>query len=148
MIRLTTSFICLLTLCLLFVSGTGQTSASPTREQAEVDRTPEAVIRAARVIFIHARSDFFDREALERELLNQPDFRRWGLAITTNREEADLIAEVTRKKLTTRFTIRLIDAQTRHVLLAVEASSLGGEIEPHLARNLVKQLKPYLDKKE
>ncbi len=141
MTRLTSFFICLLTLCLLFISGTGQTS-----EQAEVDRTPEAVIRAARTIFIHVQSEFFDREALERELLNQPDFRRWGLVITTNREDADLIAEVTRKKLTTRFTIRLIDAQTRHVLVAAEASSLGGEIEPHLARNLVKRLKPYRDK--
>jgi hypothetical protein len=109
-------------------------------------RTPESVIRTAQIIFIQPRSEFFDRAALERELLKNPDFRRWGMVITANREEADLIAEVTRKKFTTRFTIRLIDPLKSHVLAAAEASSLGGEIEPKLADRFARLVRPYRDK--
>ncbi len=102
---------------------------------------PYAVLRTASKIFVQAKSDFMDREALERELLNRADFSEWGMVVTRNREDANLVVEITRKKFTTRFTIRLVDPRTSHVLAAEEASSLGGEIEPKLADRFVKLIK-------
>ncbi len=113
-------------------------SQSPAVQSAT---KPASVLRTASKIFVQAKSDFMDREALERELLKRSDFREWGMIITRNRVDADLLVEITRKKFTTRFTIRLIDPLTTHVLAADEASSLGGEIEPKLADRFVKLIK-------
>ena len=118
-------------------------AVSTARQQSGNDRSVAEILSSARVVFIQGRSGFFDREALERELLKHPDFRAWELTLTKNIEAADLVAEITRKKFTTRFTIRLIDPRSEHVIAAEQANSLGGTIEPKLADRLVKLLRPY-----
>lgn len=95
----------------------------------------------ARLIYINVRTEYMNGEALERELLKRAEFRRWGMAITRKKEEAELIVEVTRKKFTTRFSISIIDADTDFVIAADSASSIGGTIEPKLADRFIKQVK-------
>ena len=100
-----------------------------------------SVLRSAKSIFIDAKSELMSTSAFERELLKLPEFEVWGLTITHNKEKADLIVEVYRKRWTTRFTIIVIDPGTKSVLASCEESSLGGEIEPKLANCLIKILR-------
>ena len=99
------------------------------------------VLQKARLLFIRPRSGFFDKDKLERELLKRKDFGDMGLEITRSVSNADLVLEITRKRFTTRFTCNVIEPVTERVLTGVTASSLGGEIEPHLAEALVKEFK-------
>lgn len=99
------------------------------------------VMRLARMLYIRSRSSWFNAEKLERELLKRKEFGELGLEITRNGKRADLILEVTRKPLTTRFTCAFFEPSSERVVAGTTASSLGGEIEPHLAEAIVKQFK-------
>jgi len=101
---------------------------------------PEA-LRQARLLFIRPRSSFFNKEKLERKLLKRKEFNEMGLEMTRSISNADLVLEITRKRLTTRFTCNVIEPITQRVLAGTTASSLGGEIEPNLADAIVKELK-------
>lgn len=103
--------------------------------------TGEALLCTAKIIYLNIRSEYMNGEALERELLKRPEFHRFGMAITRNKENAELIIEVTRKKFTTRFTLSIIDPDTNLVIASDSANSVGGTIEPKLADRFVKQLK-------
>jgi len=107
-----------------------------------VSELPAAeALNKAWLLFIRPRSGFFDKEKLERELLKRKEFGEMGLEITRSVNTADLVLEVTRKRFTTRFTCNVIEPVTQRVLAGVTASSLGGEVEPHLADALVKEFK-------
>lgn len=99
------------------------------------------VMREARVLYIKQRSSRFNKEKLERELIKRREFGEMGLEITRNEDLADLVLDVTRKRFTTRFTCSFLEPTTERVVAGVTASSLGGEIEPHLADAIVKQFK-------
>ena len=98
-------------------------------------------LREARLLFIRPRSSWFNSQKLERELLKRKEFGEMGLEITRSANSADLILEITRKTFTTRFTCSIIEPTTERVLAGTTASSLGGEIEPHLADAILKQFK-------
>lgn len=98
-------------------------------------------LRQARLLFIRPKSSFMNKEKLERELLKRKEFGEMGLEITRSHLNADLILEITRKRLTTRFTCNVIEPVTQRILAGTTASSLGGEIEPNLADAIVKELK-------
>lgn len=114
--------------------------AMPTEGRVAEFPAPE-VMRLARILYIRSRSAWFNTEKLERELLKRKEFGELGLEITRNGKRADLILEITRKPLTTRFTCSFFEPSSERVVGATTASSLGGEIEPHLADAIVKQFK-------
>lgn len=99
------------------------------------------VMSEARVLYIKQRSSRFNKEKLERELIKRREFGEMGLEITRNEDLADLILDVTRKRFTTRFTCSFLEPTTERVVAAATASSLGGEIEPHMADAIIKQFK-------
>lgn len=99
------------------------------------------VLRLARLLYIRPRSSWFNQEKLERELLKRKEFGELGLEITRKAEHANLVLEVTRKVFTTRFTCSIIEPSSERVVGSATASSLGGEIEPHLAEAIIKQFK-------
>lgn len=100
-----------------------------------------SILRAAKTVFIQPKSDYMNREALERELVKHPEFNHLGLLVVRDKDEADLILEVYRKKWTTRFTITAVDARTGALVASCQESSIGGEIEPKLAKCFIKQAK-------
>lgn len=100
--------------------------------QAPTTRS-DHILRSAETVFVDAKSNYMNREALERELLNHPDFNQLGLVILQEEKGADLILEIHRKRWTTRFTATVIDPRSKTVLASCEETSLGGEIEPKLA---------------
>lgn len=99
------------------------------------------ILRAAKTVFIQPKSDYLNREALERELVKHPDFNQLGLLVVRDKEEADLILEIYRKKWTTRFTITAVDARTGALVASCQESSIGGDVEPKLAKCFIKQAK-------
>jgi hypothetical protein len=101
----------------------------------------DEALRKARLLLIRPRSSWFNREKLERELLKRKEFGELRLELTRDDNQADLILEITRKIFTTRFTCSVIEPSASRILAAVTASSLGGEIEPHLADAIIKQFK-------
>lgn len=112
------------------------------RPKIPISELPAAeALRQARLLFIRPKSSFLNKEKLERELLKRKEFVEMGLEITRSHLNADLILEITRKRLTTRFTCNVIEPVTQRVLAGTTASSLGGEIEPNLADAIVKEFK-------
>ena len=108
--------------------------------------TPEpasavSLLRAAKTVFIQPKSDYMNREALERELVKHPEFNQLGLLVVRDKEAADLILEVYRKKWTTRFTITAVDARTGALVASCQENSIGGDVEPKLAKCFIKQAK-------
>lgn len=122
-----------------------QTSVAPTPTPLPLGRLanlPAAeALRTARLLCLLPRSHWFNREKLERELLRHNEFGALSLELTRSTHDADLVLEVTRKVFTTRFTCAIIEPYTRRVLASTTATSLGGEIEPHLAEAIIKQFK-------
>ncbi|MFN7930943.1 MAG: hypothetical protein U0Y68_24060 [Blastocatellia bacterium] len=100
-----------------------------------------AILRTAKAVFVLPKSDYMNREALERELVKQPDFNQLGLLVVRDKQEAQLILEVYRKKWTTRFTITAVDARTGALVASCQESSIGGDVEPKLAKCFIKQAK-------
>ncbi len=100
-----------------------------------------AILRIAKTVFVYPKSEYMNREALERELVKHPDFNQLGLLVVRNKEDADLILEVYRKKWTTRFTITAVDARTKALVSSCQESSIGGDVEPKLAKCFIKQLR-------
>lgn len=118
----------------------GVIEAMPT--ESRLAEFPAAeVMRLARMLYLRSRSSWFNPEKLERELLKRKEFGELGLEITRNSKRADLILEITRKPLTTRFTCSFFEPSSERVVAGTTASSLGGEIEPNLADAIVKQFK-------
>jgi hypothetical protein len=109
------------------------------------DRLPELpareVMKYAQLLHFKARSRWYNAEKLERELLKRKEFGELGLEVTREEKYADLVIEVTRKKLTTRFTCTMLEPHSKRVVGGTTASSLGGEVEPHLADALIKEFK-------
>ncbi len=100
-----------------------------------------AILRTAKTVFVAPKSECMNREALERELVKHPDFNQLGMLVVRNKEDADLILEVYRKKWTTRFTITAMDAKTKALVSSCQESSIGGDVEPKLAKCFIKQLR-------
>jgi hypothetical protein len=99
------------------------------------------VMRLARLLYIRPRSSWFNKEKLERELLKRKEFGELGLELTRSAPNANLVLEITRKVFTTRFTCSIIEPSSERIVGSTTASSLGGEIEPHLAEAIIKQFK-------
>lgn len=136
----------LFTVSLISAQATCFRQQRPDAEpRASTDK--ESTLCRARVVLVHVRTDYMNREALERELLKRREFTGGGMTITRNREEAELTIEVTRKIFTTRFTISLLNARTGHVIASDSANSIGGTIEPKLADRFVRQLKKACSEK-
>ena len=121
--------------------------AKPMPPPVRLSDLPAAeVMRKARLVYIRPRSSWFNREKLERELLKRKEFGELGLELTRSANNAELVLEITRKTFTTRFTCSIIEPATERVLAGMTASSLGGEIEPHLADAILKQFKEVRSK--
>jgi hypothetical protein len=119
---------------------TGAGLAASTRGQVSDSATPATILRNAKVIYIRKESVFFKPAELENELLKRPEFQRWGLTITRNEADADLILEVSRKVFT-RFVYTVLDRRTNTVVASGKLSSLGGTLSTKVAKRFVEQMR-------
>jgi hypothetical protein len=118
--------------------------------------SPDEILKTGRLIYICTgyedtkagrigceSSGFMSQKKLEEELLKRSEFRHWQMVITRNREEAEMLLEITRKKFTTRFTLNIINARDSHIIASFSATSIGGTIEPKLAKGFVDEIKKH-----
>ena len=100
---------------------------------------PVTILRQAKLIYVRKKTAYIEATELENELRKRPEFQRWGLAITRNEVDADLILEVNRKVFT-RFVYSVIDPRTNTVVASGKLSSLGGTLSTKIAKRFIEQL--------
>ncbi|HEV7857008.1 MAG TPA: hypothetical protein VGO91_00010 [Pyrinomonadaceae bacterium] len=98
-------------------------------------------LRAAHNIFIRSKSVYFKSSTLENSLLQQDEFQQWGLVITRDESDADLIIEVGRKAFTTSFIYSVIDPRNKRVVASGRVNSIGGTVEGKITDSLMKKLR-------
>ena len=121
-----------------FTHGAGSVALP---QNAAPARSPAGVLRSARTIFIRSKSVYFNPSTLENSLLQQEEFRQWGLAVTREEAGADLVIEVGRKVFTTSFIYSVIDPTTRVVVAGGRVNSLGGTVEGKITHSFIKKLR-------
>lgn len=135
-----------LTIALCLTTNANQSNSSNPKNlvlqplTAKSQRKKNA-LKEAEVIFVDVCTDFMSKQTFERDLLLKPEFQKFGLIISRDEKEADLVVQITRKTLSTWFTISLIDPVSNHVLASDRATSLGGTIEPKLADQFIQIIK-------
>lgn len=95
---------------------------------------------------ILSKSEYFTPTTLEAALFKNKEFVAWGISVTRNPQEADVVIEVSRKIFTTKFVYSIVEVRTRHVLGSGMVNSIGGTVEGKIADNFVKFLRPYRTK--
>ncbi len=115
-------------------------------QNGQVVLTPNEALRTAKTITLEKHSLQPSMQALEKELIKRPEWKRINLSLVTNRESADLYVEISFVHLsliTHRYTFRVFDNRTGTVIAAGETTSWGSLAE-NLARNIAKELDKVL----
>jgi len=125
-------------------------SESETREERARPRVtdPATILRKARFIRVHSLSAFVNEQEVEDSLRKRKEFRAWGMVVTRNDSEADLVIEITRKSFSRRFTFVVLDPRTMEVVASGKTRSVlfGKKIPNKVAEkftNRVKVFRPY-----
>jgi hypothetical protein len=129
-------FFCYLFLLTLSVNVSGQDNSN------QKSKENNERLRSAKVYFIRSDSRYVNSEALENEILKQPEVEQWGLIITRDESASDLILEVTRKRWSKKFTFVVIDRTTNYVLLTGKIRDRWfHRVENLIARRFVERMK-------
>jgi hypothetical protein len=124
---------------LTLVSATQDPRQDPQSETKRV--SPNDALRAAQTIFIRSKSVYFKASTLENSLLQRDEFQQWGLVITREESDADLIIEVGRKVFTTSFIYSVIDPRNKRVVASGRVNSIGGTVEGKITDSFMKKLR-------
>lgn len=106
---------------------------------------PASVLRRARFVFVRSDSAFVSGHEVEDSLRKRKEFQAWGMVITRNEAQADLIVEITRKPLTRRFTFSVLDPRTSEVVTSGKTRSVlfGKKISNKIAEKFANRVKVY-----
>ena len=140
---------------ILSVAGLTLAAQSPGNSCASTPSNSESTwqeeLRCTKVLQVEATSRFFNADALVRELLKSKDFQGLGYqavkhaasqpASGAKSRTGEMLLRVTRKKFTTRFTVALLNPASNRLYVSEESSSLGGDIEPDLAKSILKWIR-------
>ncbi|HZE73497.1 MAG TPA: hypothetical protein VE135_28630 [Pyrinomonadaceae bacterium] len=100
---------------------------------------PAAALRSACFIYVRSISVFVTAEDIENKLRKHPDFKRYGMVITRQEADADLILEV-RRSVLTKFVFSAVEPRTLVVVASGKLSSLGGTVDGKVAKLFMKQV--------
>src|SRR5215207_8131922 len=109
---------------------------------------PAGLLRTARSVYVRSNTVFVKAPEVEDSLRKRKEFRAWGMTVTRNLADADLVIEIDRKPLTRRFTFTVLDPRTMAVLTSGKTRSVlfGKKIHNKVAEkfaNRVKTVRPY-----
>ena len=106
---------------------------------------PAAVMRTARFVYVRSLTAFVDGHEVEDSLRKRKEFRAWGMAITRDEGQADLIIEITRKPLSRRFTFSVVEPRTMAVVTSGKTRSVlfGKKIPNKIAEKFANRVKVY-----
>ena len=121
-------------------------SESAPREVARARVTdPATILRRARFVYVNSDSAFVNAREVEDSLLKRKEFKAWGMVVTRNFGEADLVIEISRKAFTRRFTFTVLDPRTNEVLASGKMRSVlfGKKISNKVAEQFANRVKVY-----
>ncbi|MDQ3800783.1 MAG: hypothetical protein M3384_15150 [Acidobacteriota bacterium] len=104
--------------------------------------TPAESLRTAKTIALVKSSLQPSRQALEKELMKRPDWKKLNLTLVRYKETADLYVEigyVSLSWLTHRYVFRIYDRRSGAVIAAGETTSWGS-LSENLARQISRKL--------
>ena len=106
---------------------------------------PATVLRKARFVMVRSDSAFVSGREVEDSLRKRKEFRAWGMVITRDEAQADLIIEITRRPLTRRFTFSVLDPRTSGVVTSGKTRSVlfGKKIPNKIAEKFANRVKVY-----
>ncbi|HVF66311.1 MAG TPA: hypothetical protein VM914_01520 [Pyrinomonadaceae bacterium] len=108
-------------------------------------KDPATILRRARFVYVSSDSAFVNAQEVEDSLLKRKEFRAWGMVVTRNFGEADLVVEIRRKAFTRRFTFSVVDPRTNEVLASGKMRSVlfGKKIPNKVAEQFANRVKVY-----
>ena len=127
-------------------------SESESRPKEEVVRPrvtdPAAIMRTAHFIRVHSDSIFISGREVEDSLRKRKEFQAWGMVLTRNDADADLVIEIARKAFTRRFTFTVLDPRTMEIVTSGKTRDVifGKKIANKIAEkfaNRIKVVRPY-----
>lgn len=106
---------------------------------------PGTILRRARYVLVRSDSAFVSGREVEASLQKRKEFKAWGMVVTRNDAEADLVIEITRRPLTRRFTFSVIDPRTLEVVASGKTRSVlfGKKIPNKIAEKFANRVKVY-----
>jgi hypothetical protein len=117
--------------------------ATPFTRPSAVD--PATILRRARFVLVRSDSVFVSGREVEDSLRKRKEFRAWGMVVTRDEAEADLVIEITRKSFTRRFTFAVLDPRTSEVVAGGKTRSVifGRKIANKVAEKFANRVKVY-----
>jgi len=100
-----------------------------------------STLATARIIYIASQTTFLKQAEMEKELLKHKEFEDWGLELTRDPKEADILLEVKRAAFQSNFPYSVIDRRTKVVLAAGEVNSLAGTVAGKISSQLIEKMK-------
>ena len=121
----------------------GEDEAAATVQTRVTD--PATILRRARFVYVRSDSAFISGREVEDSLRKRKEFQAWGMVVTRDATQADLIIEITRKPLTRRFTFSVIDPHTSEVVASGKTRSVifGKKIANKVAEKFTNRVKVY-----
>jgi len=109
---------------------------------------PAEIMRRARFVYVESDSAFVNAREVEDSLRKRKEFQAWGMVVTRNGSDADLVIQISRKAFTRRFTFTVVDPRTMEVVASGKMRSVlfGKKIPNKVAEqftNRVKLYRPY-----
>lgn len=109
---------------------------------------PAEIMRRARFVYVESDSAFVNAREIEDSLRKRKEFQAWGMVVTRNGSDADLVIQISRKAFTRRFTFTVVDPRTMEVVASGKMRSVlfGKKIPNKLAEqfaNRVRLYRPY-----
>jgi hypothetical protein len=105
--------------------------------------TPITALAKARTLRVTTRTTYFTPFMLEKELLNNSEFRNLGIRVLDGVQGGDLSVTVDRPVFTYDFTYSIKDSRTGTVLATGKVTAIDG---PHAARGIAKKVVQELEK--
>jgi hypothetical protein len=121
-------------------------SESGTKAVARARVTdPATILRRARFVYVSSDSAFVNAHEVEDSLLKRKEFKAWGMVVTRNISEADLVIEITRKSFSRRFTFTVVDPRTNEVIASGKMRSVlfGKKIPNKVAEQFANRVRVY-----
>lgn len=122
--------------------GTGKNLASPavvsnSEPTPEEQPSPIAALAKARTLRVTSKTTFFNPFVLEKELLNDMEFRVLGLSVVNGYKGGELVINVNRPLFTYDWTYSVSDSHTGIVLATGKVTAIDGS---HAAKGIAKKL--------